>query len=79
MPELEIKRKAEEYAVVPAKKTRHEISVVGTREKAVVTATVCFSYILKNSIICHSYQSMFHIHTIKNFTLIKLYTSFHPR
>ncbi|CAG9565072.1 unnamed protein product [Danaus chrysippus] len=40
MPELEIKRKAEEYAVVPAKKTRHEISVVGTREKAVVTSSV---------------------------------------
>ncbi|CAK1550319.1 unnamed protein product [Leptosia nina] len=40
MPELEIKRKADEYSVVPAKKTRHEISVAGTREKAVVTATV---------------------------------------
>lgn len=48
MPELEIKRKAEEYAVVPAKKTRHEISVVGTREKAVVTSSVCINHILTN-------------------------------
>lgn len=37
---MEIKRKGEEYSVVPAKKTRHEISVVGTREKAVVTSSV---------------------------------------
>lgn len=42
MPELEVKRKAEELSVVPAKKTRHEISVVGTREKAVVTSSVSF-------------------------------------
>lgn len=42
MPELE-KRKADDFAVVPAKRTRHEISVVGTREKAVVTSSVrCF-------------------------------------
>lgn len=40
MPEIEMKRKGEEYSVVPAKKTRHEISVVGTREKAVVTSSV---------------------------------------
>lgn len=39
MPELE-KRKAEEVAIVPSKRTRHEISVVGTREKAVVTTSV---------------------------------------
>ncbi|XP_061719038.1 U5 small nuclear ribonucleoprotein 40 kDa protein [Cydia pomonella] len=39
MPELE-KRKADDYSVVPSKKTRHEISVVGTREKAVVTSSV---------------------------------------
>lgn len=40
MPEMEMKRRGDEYSVVPAKKTRHEISVVGTREKAVVTSTV---------------------------------------
>ncbi|XP_026754638.1 U5 small nuclear ribonucleoprotein 40 kDa protein [Galleria mellonella] len=40
MPEMEIKRKADDYSVVPAKRTRHEISVVGTREKAVVTSAV---------------------------------------
>lgn len=42
--EMEIKRKADDYSVVPAKKTRHEITVVGTREKAVVTSAVrlCF-------------------------------------
>ncbi|CAG9134776.1 unnamed protein product [Plutella xylostella] len=40
MPEMETKRKADDYSVVPAKKTRHEISVVGTREKAVVTSAV---------------------------------------
>lgn len=39
MPEIE-KRKADEYSVVPSKRTRHEISVVGTREKAVVTSAV---------------------------------------
>lgn len=37
---MEIKRKADEYSVVPAKRTRHEISVAGTREKAVVTSSV---------------------------------------
>ncbi|XP_059057733.1 U5 small nuclear ribonucleoprotein 40 kDa protein [Achroia grisella] len=40
MPEIEAKRKADDYSVVPAKRTRHEISVVGTREKAVVTSAV---------------------------------------
>lgn len=40
MPEIEAKRKADELSVVPAKRTRHEISVVGTREKAVVTSSV---------------------------------------
>ncbi|CAH1638948.1 unnamed protein product [Spodoptera littoralis] len=40
MPELEAKRKADDLSVVPAKRTRHEISVVGTREKAVVTSSV---------------------------------------
>ncbi|XP_068617848.1 U5 small nuclear ribonucleoprotein 40 kDa protein [Battus philenor] len=40
MPEMEIKRKADDYSMVPAKKIRHEISVVGTREKAVVTSNV---------------------------------------
>lgn len=41
MPEIEIKRKAEDTAVVPlSKRTRHEISVAGTREKAVVTSAV---------------------------------------
>lgn len=44
MPELEAKRKAEELSLVPAKKTRHEISVVGTREKAVVTSSVSYLY-----------------------------------
>lgn len=39
MPELE-KRKADELSLVAAKRTRHEISVVGTRERAVVTSTV---------------------------------------
>ncbi|RVE47117.1 hypothetical protein evm_008194 [Chilo suppressalis] len=40
MADIEMKRKADDYSVVPAKKTRHEISVVGTREKAVVTSSV---------------------------------------
>ncbi|KAG6451132.1 U5 small nuclear ribonucleoprotein 40 kDa protein [Manduca sexta] len=40
MPEMEIKRKADDLAVVPSKRTRHEISVIGTREKAVVTSSV---------------------------------------
>lgn len=40
MPEMEIKRKADEYSVVPSKRTRHEITVIGTREKAVVTSSV---------------------------------------
>ncbi|XP_063829235.1 U5 small nuclear ribonucleoprotein 40 kDa protein [Ostrinia nubilalis] len=39
MPEIE-KRKAEDFSLVPSKRTRHEISVVGTREKAVVTSAV---------------------------------------
>lgn len=39
MPEIE-KRKADDYSLVPSKRTRHEISVVGTREKAVVTSAV---------------------------------------
>lgn len=40
MPEIEIKRKADDLSLVPAKRTRTEISVVGTREKAVVTSSV---------------------------------------
>jgi hypothetical protein len=44
MAEVEIKRKADDLSVVPAKRTRHEISVAGTREKAVVTSAVSFVY-----------------------------------
>lgn len=40
MPEMDMKRKAEEFSMVPSKRTRHEITVVGTREKAVVTSSV---------------------------------------
>lgn len=47
MPEIEIKRKAEDAgAVVLSKRTRHEISVAGTREKAVVTSAVNISLIV---------------------------------
>lgn len=40
MPEIEAKRKADDMSVVPSKRTRTEITVVGTREKAVVTSSV---------------------------------------
>lgn len=35
-----MKRKGDDYSIVPSKRTRNEISVVGTREKAVVTSAV---------------------------------------
>lgn len=47
MPEMEIKRKADDYSMVPAKKIRHEISVVGTREKAVVTSNVRVLFLIQ--------------------------------
>ncbi|GBP17997.1 U5 small nuclear ribonucleoprotein 40 kDa protein [Eumeta japonica] len=38
--DMEPKRKAEDYTIVPANKVRHDISVIGTREKAVITSSV---------------------------------------